>query len=237
MRLFWTTALFAVVLLPQALQSRQLEARSSLTIRGTLVTSSMVFDKPDAPVEQDRDHFNFVDNLLGVGIEYRLTLPGEDFYLTLSTEYCSKTNQNFSDVLKAPVEQGIRFVPLELGADGVIPLSGDNFAMTMGGGLGLYYVQRIYGIGGVRSVTQKAPIGFGIHIESGFEYRFLNAFRFRTELRFRDPEVINENRFDQDVITYKNTQIPVKNFNDSLGKSKIDVHGVAFSVSIVCDLN
>jgi hypothetical protein len=52
-------------------------------------------------------------------------------------------------------------------------------------------------------------------------------------MRFRDPEIINESGFDTNVITVDNYQIPVGNIPP---KSKVNVHGVSFTIGIILGL-
>ncbi len=231
--------LTALVVVPPAVQGQQLSTHSSLMLRGTIVTSTRVFDNPDATVAADRDHFDFVDNLIGGGLEYRLEFPSQDLFLSLSVEYVSKvssTNQSIlvnNVVRQFPIEQGVRFIPIELGANTTVPVVGDNFTLTMGGGFGVYFADRVFAIAGVRMKSKTPPVGYGLHIESGFEYRLLRNIQLSWEMRFRDPEVINESEFGTDVINVDNYQIPVSNIPP---KTKINVHGVSFTVGIILDL-
>ena len=52
-------------------------------------------------------------------------------------------------------------------------------------------------------------------------------------MRFRDPEVINESDFGTDVINVDNYPIPVSNIPP---KTKINVHGVSFTIGMILDL-
>jgi hypothetical protein len=124
--------LIALVALPPSLQGQQLSTRSSFMLRSTIVTSSRVFDNPDASDIVDRDHYNFVDNLLGGGLEYRLEFPDQNLSFTLSIEYTARvlsqqrpfiTTRN--QLIQLPIEQGVRFIPVELGAGMNIPLMED----------------------------------------------------------------------------------------------------------------
>lgn len=230
-------SLIAVVAFPFSLQGQQLNTRSSFVLRSTIVTSSRVFDNPDAQDIVDRDHFDFVDNLLGGGIQYRLEFLDQNLLLTLSVEYASRilsqtrpflttTNQ----LVQLPIEQGVRFIPVEFGANTNIPLMGDVLRLTMGGGFGIYYVDRVYAISGVFMKSESLPIGYGIHVESGFDYRIFKNIGLSWEMRFRDPEVINDSKFGSDYITVGNNQIPVSNISP---KTKINVHGVSFTLGVL----
>ena len=229
--------LIAVVAFPPFLQGQQLNTRSSFVLRSTIVTSSRVFENPDAQDIVDRDHFDFVDNLLGGGIQYRLEFPDQNLLLTLSVEYASRvlsqtrpflttTNQ----LVPLPIEQGVRFIPVELGANTSITLMENVLKLTMGGGFGVYYTDRVFAISGTSMKSVSVPVGYGIHVESGFDYRVLKNIGLCLEMRFRDPEVINESNFGKEYITVGNNQIPVNNISP---KTKINVHGVSFTLGIL----
>ncbi len=229
--------LIAVVALPASLRGQQLNTRSSFVLRSTIVTSSRVFDNPDAPDIVDRDHYDFVDNLLGGGVQYRLEFPDQNLLLTISVEYASRilsgtrpflTNAN--QLIQLPIEQGVHFIPVELGANTNIPLIEDILRLTMGGGFGVYYADKVFAISGVSMKSESLPVGYGIHVESGFVYRVLKNIGLCLEMRFRDPEVINESNFGKDFITVGNNQISVNNISQ---KTKINIHGVSFSLGIL----
>ena len=229
--------LIALVALPPSLQGQQLSTRSSFMLRSTIVTSSRVFDNPDASDIVDRDHYDFVDNLLGGGLEYRLEFPDQNLSFTLSIEYTTRvlsqqrpfiTTRN--QLVELPIKQGVRFIPVEVGAGMNIPLMEDVLRLTMGGGFGMYYADRVYGISGVSMKSESLPIGYGIHIESGFDYKVYKNIGLSWELRFRDPEIINKSKFGTEYITVDNNQIPVGNISQ---KTKINIHGVSLTLGIL----
>lgn len=233
--------IIAVVAFLPSLQAQQLNPHSSVMLRGTIVTSTRAFNNPDAPDVVDRDHFDFVDDLLGGGVEYQLDFPDQNILFSLSVEYISKVisqNDMFfttsNQLVQLPVDMGVRFIPIELGVGTRIPLIGNELTLGLGGGFGIYYADRVYGIGGVRMKSESLPIGYGIHIESGFTYMFLNNVGICWEMRFRDPEIINESRFGTDVLSVNNYQISVGKIPQ---KTKINVHGVSFSLGIILNLD
>ncbi len=238
MRSLWKVVIAAVVLVRPAAGQQQSE-RSFLMLRGTIVTSSKIFDNPDAPVEADRDHFNFVDDLLGGGIMYRYSFPDQGLFLSATVDYVSRVNSSKQSILvnnvvkQFDVEEGVRFVPIELGVNTSVPIIADELALTMGGGFGAYVADRVFGIAGVRMSSRKLPLGYGIHVECGFDYRFYRRTFLSWEMRFRDPEVINENGFDTSVIKVDNYQVPVGNIPP---KSKVNVHGVSFTLGVLIEL-
>jgi hypothetical protein len=233
--------IIAVVAFPPSLQSQQLSLRSSVILRGTIVTSSRVFNNPDALTAADRDHYDFVDNLLGGGLEYHLDFPDQYVFFSISVDYDSRISSQSdmfftttSQLVQLPVAMGVRFVPIELGVGTHIPLIENTLRLNMGGGFGIYYADRVYGIGGVRMKSETLPVGYGIHIESGFTYMVFNNAGLCGEMRFRDPEIINESRFGTDVLNVDGYRVSVGNIPP---KTKINVHGVTFSLGIILNLD
>jgi hypothetical protein len=240
MRRWWMMTLIGVVAIPQLLLSRQLQTRSSLVLRGTIVSASKVFENPDAPSIDDRNRFEAVDGMFGAGAEYRFILPEHSIFFSLSVDYASKVSSKDQsialngDIRRVPIDQGIHFVPIELGVNATVPLSGDELYLTMGGGAGIYFAQRVFTVAGVRSKPESLPYGYGIHIESGLEYKLTKGLWMRAEMRFRDPEVRSNNRFEQGTIEIENTTIPL---TQSLMNTKINVHGAAFALGVILDLD
>ena len=229
--------LIALVAPQLSVQGQQLNTRSSFILRSTIVTSSRVFDNPDAQDIVDRDHYDFVDNLLGGGLEYRMEFPDQNVFITLSIEYASRLLDQTrpfltttSQLVQLPTKQGVRFVPVELGAGTKIPLIEDVLMLTMGGGFGAYYAERVYEIDGNSMKSQSPPFGYGIHVESGFDFRILENLGLRWEMRFRDPEIINDSGFGSKYITVANNQIAVGNIPP---KTKINVHGVSITLGVL----
>ncbi len=206
-------------------------------LRTTLVSSSRVFDNPNAQDIVDRDHYDFVDNLLGGGIQYRLEFPEQNILLTFSVEYASRLLDQTSpfltsthQLIELPVKRGVRFIPVEIGAETNVPLIENTLRLTMGGGFGIYYADRVYAINGVSMNSERLPIGYGIHIESGFDYRVYQNIGLRAEMTFRDPEITSENKFNANFIQVGNYQIPVNNISPT---TKINVHGVSFTLGVL----
>ncbi|HEY6953477.1 MAG TPA: hypothetical protein VI758_13810, partial [Bacteroidota bacterium] len=162
-------------------------------------------------------------------------------FFSLSVDYDAKIGSQSdmfftttSQLVELPVTMGVRFVPIELGVGTRIPLIGNILRLNMGGGFGIYYADRVYGIGGVRMKSESLPVGYGIHIESGFTFRVFNNVGIFSEMRFRDPEIVNDSRFGTDVITVDGYNVSVGNIPPT---TKINVHGVTFSLGIILSLN
>jgi hypothetical protein len=241
MRPLLMICIIAVVVFPPLLHGQQFTTRSVLIFRSTILTSSRVFNNPEAVDIVDRDHYDFVDNLLGGGIEYRLEFPEQNVFVSISAEYVSRVRSQQepflttgNNLVQLAVEQGVRFIPVEIGVGTNVPVSKDILNLTMGGGFGVYYADRVFGIDKTMMRAVTPPVGYGIHIEMGFVYRAFKDFGLTWEMRFRDPEVTNESRFDTQFINVNNDRVSVQNIPP---KSKVNIHGVSFSVGLTYDLH
>lgn len=211
----------------------------SVGVRGSYTTSSKVFANPDSPSPDVRSQYLDFSNIYGGGIEFRFKNPDDNFFVSLSVEYLSKRQeQSQLTALTTParrvdVTDGFRLIPVELGANIFIPLGSEKVRMAMGGGLGLYYGQRILSVAGANARQQNKPISYGIHVESSFDYRIVSRISVRAEMRFRDPEVTTENQFEESTVLVNGA--PVRLPQNSF-KTKINVNGLSFGLGVVFDI-
>jgi hypothetical protein len=211
----------------------------SVAALGGYTTTSKVFYNPDSPSSDIRSEYTSVDNIYGGGLELRVGRSDDNFFLALKVEYLSKLQDQIQPVayagppIPAPVKDGFRLTPVELGVNMYIPLGTENARLSMGGGIGAYYGKRILSIAGVDAPQQNHPVGIGIHVESSFDYRVLRGVAVRGEMRFRDPEVTAENRFQGRSAIYNGNTIP---FPTSAFRTRINVNGLMFGLGIVVDL-
>ncbi|MBI3787400.1 MAG: outer membrane beta-barrel protein [Ignavibacteriales bacterium] len=211
----------------------------SVGVRGSYTTSSKVFANPDSPSPDVRSQYLDFSNIYGGGIEFRFKNPDDNFFLSLSVEYLSKRQeQSQLTALTTPprrveVTDGFRLIPVELGANIFIPLGSQTVRMAMGGGVGLYYGQRILSVAGTSARQQNKPISYGIHVESSFDYRIVPRISVRGEMRFRDPEVTAENQFEETTIQVNGStvRLPQNSF-----RTKINVNGLSFGLGVVFDI-
>ncbi len=218
------------------LRAQLSDGRLAVLLRGTVTTTSKLYLSPDAPTADARSQYDSYNTLLGAGAEFRLMLAEEQFYLAVSSEYNATMHDQirpiaFVDSVRLlPVQEGVRFIPIELGAYAYIPLGSDVVRMTMGGGIGAYIGVRELTVGTVGTKTLNTPVGFGIHVGIGMEYRLTSSIAMQGALRFRDPEIRTENSFDQ-------TSIPVGSRTRTLSSatiaSKVVVDGMNFSLGVL----
>jgi len=211
------------------LDARQLVWGASMTVRGNYISSAKVYFNPDATSEALRGEYLPVYDLLGGGIELRITLPEERIFFSLSADYVARTKTaNFllsvNGVLqRASGSEALKFIPVELAMNTYVPLGAEDFQLSMGGGIGVYYAAQSLTIFGVKTQTTSNPLAYGIHINTGLEYRLNTNIRFRTEMRFRDPEIINENKYEQQTL-------------EGPFRTKIQVNGLSLSFGVIVEL-
>ena len=231
--------LTTLVLTGGELHAQPMDWRTSVLVRGTYTTTSKLFLHPDAPTVEGRSEYDSYSGVLGGGVEFRLHIPSQQFYISLSVEYNALLRDQkrliaFTDSLRyLPVREGIRFMPAELGVFAYIPLGSEVVRLTMGGGLGIYYAARVLSVGPVETAIANTPIGYGIHIGIGLEYRVSPLVAVHAALRFRDPEVRCENSFDQPVLQVSGAQRTLA--HEPLA-SKILVDGMNLSLGLLVRL-
>jgi hypothetical protein len=229
----------AVVILLGQLSAQSQERLLSFTLRGGYTTTSKVFYNPDSPSPDLRGQYNGIDNLYGLGFELRWAIPGSSVALTLAAEYLSKSDEKtqlvgFLNPPRAlPVKEGLRLIPIELGALIFVPLGSDRVRLTMGGGLGAYIGERYLTIAGVEAAQQNKPVSYGIHVETSFDYRITPKLFTRVDMRFRDPEFTTESRFSQQATQYGGVLILLP--RDPF-RARINVNGMNFGVGIGFEL-
>ena len=238
MRRSWLV-LVLVVLMCQALYAQLGDLRLSLSGRGSYTTSSKLFYNPDSPSPTVRaQHLPFED-IFGWGVEVRIRRSEDSYFVSLSVDVLStivRQNQlialtNPPQVL--PVSEGIVAVPIEVGINSFVPLGSEKVRLFMGGGIGLYYAERILQVAGVKASRQNRLVSYGIHVESGVEYQLMPGIALKADVRFRDPEINAINRFDQPSTIFNGKLI---SFPRGDMKTKVNVDGLNFGIGVVVEV-
>ncbi|MCX6134560.1 MAG: hypothetical protein NTU47_12160 [Ignavibacteriales bacterium] len=213
--------------------ARAQEHQFSLAFRGGYTTTSKIFTNPDSPSPDVRGQYTAIDNIYSPGFELRWLIPGQPVAISLAAEYLSRSDEQIQLVgflnppRALPVKEGLRLIPIELGAIIFVPLGGDRVRLTLGGGVGMYVGHRYLTIAGVEAPQQNKPISYGIHVETSFDYRITPRIFARLDMRFRDPEYITESRFQQEATQYGGVliRLPLDPF-----RAKINVNGMNFGL-------
>ena len=228
-------SVLAIVVLLGRLSSQTQETTFSFALRGSYTSTSRVFINPDSPSGDLRGQFNSIDNIYGTGAEIRWKVPGHSFALSLSAEYLSKTSSQDQLVgfttppRRLPVEEGLRLIPVELGAQVFVPLGSDRVQLTMGGGIGAYLGSRFLKVAGVEAAERKTPVSYGIHVETSFDYRIRPGLFVRGEMRFRDPEFTSESEFTQPAAQSGGVLVL---FPRAPFRARINVNGLNFGLGV-----
>jgi hypothetical protein len=207
----------------------------SLTLRGGYTTTSKIFSNPDAVSPDLRGQYTGIDNIYAPGVELRWMIPGHPVAIALTAEYISKSQENIQLVgflnppRALPVKEGLRLIPVEIGALIFVPLGSEKVRLTMGGGFGMYTGQRTLTIAGVEASQQNKPFSYGIHVETSFDYRITESIFARLDMRFRDPEFTTESRFVQEATQYGGVLVllPRTPF-----RAKINMNGMNFGLGV-----
>lgn len=211
----------------------------SAALRGSYTTTSKVFYNPESPAPEIRNEHNIFDNIYGGGVEVRLQNLSDNYFIALTVEYLSKLHEQAQLVALSnpprtlPVTDGFEIIPVELGLNMFIPLGSDKVRLAMGGGLGAYLGTRVFSVAGVGARQSKNAIGYGIHVESSFDYRINSGLSLRGEMRFRDPEIVTESQFEESSTQYNGAVVA---FPRDPFKSRINVNGLTFSLGLVVDI-
>jgi len=211
----------------------------SVALRGSYTTSSKVFYNPESPSPDIRSRYLALDNIYGGGLEIRFQDFADNYFIALSVELLSRFEDGRQVIAfgnpprSLPISEGYRLVPIELGANMFIPLGSQRLRLAMGGGLGAYYARRIFAVANVDAQQVNNPVSFGIHVESSFDYRVLDGLAVRAEMRFRDPEVTTESKFQETKVDYDGSLVT---FPQDAFKTKININGLSFSIGLAVDL-
>ena len=208
------------------------ELQTSISGFGAITTSSKLFYHPHDTNELTRGQYLGLDNVFSGGIDVRKEILQYRLQLGLSIEYISSTNEYSIPVstFLVPVRDGYTAVPVELTAYFIIPFSGDQIKISMGGGAGVYFGNRTYDEAGEQAYVTDRTMGYGIHIVSGLEYYLAPSFSLRSNVKFRDVQFETINQFITSTVRFANANIPLP--PDPL-ESRIAVDGMNITLGIV----
>jgi len=205
----------------------------SVSLIGSLSTSSRLFFNPDDQDEFIRSQYLPLNNTLGAGVDVRRTIEPLSISVGLSVEYLAKT-ETFTHLLSQstaiPVKDGFTAIPIELSAYFQIPVGSDILHLYMGGGAGAYLGSRQYRYAGVQAPSVDRKTGYGIHIVSGLEYSIRPAVSLRSELKFRNVQFESVNRFSQSSTLYEGSIIGL---DEDPFKSRVSIAGMTMALQLV----
>ncbi|HWP81676.1 MAG TPA: hypothetical protein VNN76_03370 [Bacteroidota bacterium] len=211
----------------------------SLVLRGSYTTTSKVFYNPDSPSPTLRAQHLPLEDIYGYGFELRIQRPEDSYFLAITVDFLSKSlNQDQFIALTnpprfLPVMEGIRSIPVELSLRTYVPLGSENFHLFMGGGIGMYFAERVLRVVDADAKPQRSSVGYGIHVESGLEYQLHPAVRINLEMRFRDPEIRTVNRFDRETTVHEGSIVLLPKGDIA---TKVNLDGLNFGLGVILSI-
>ncbi|GIK21120.1 MAG: hypothetical protein BroJett005_05340 [Ignavibacteriota bacterium] len=169
-----------------------------------------------------------------IDIRYRLN---ESLMIGIGTEYVKRSEEAYnlnviagSQVVTLKVDDGVKFIPIELSVYYYLPFSTEHFNFTMGGGIGYYIGEQTRKFGDTEIEMINRKFSLGLLVSIGMEYLIIPEFGLRLDLKFRDPEIKLTNKYKSKVINYNGNEITLllDTFN-----SKINLNGIAFFIGAV----
>ena len=211
----------------------------AIAAHGGITTTSRIYPNPDASSIDLRTINTPFNSVLSGGLEFRVKWFDDSFFFYLSTEYLSKTSSqlqldgSLSPPRRVPVEEGYRVIPVEVGTQLYVPLGATPWRLSMGGGFGAYYTERILKVAGVEAVPVGSRIGYGIHVGIRGEYQIFPGVSVLASMTFRDPEIDVQNKFTTTSIIYNNN---VLTFPTGELHSRVNVDGITFGAGLVVEV-
>ncbi|MDT3696411.1 MAG: hypothetical protein ROY99_08450 [Ignavibacterium sp.] len=199
-------------------------------------TSAQIFLNPNSSDIMIRNRSFTLLDLFSPYIDLRYKL-NESLILGIGTEYVNRSEEAYnlnviagSQIVKLKVEDGVKFIPIELSVYYHLPFSTEHFKFTMGGGVGYYIGEQTRKFGNTEIEMIDRKISLGLLVSMGMEYLILPELGLRIDLKFRDPEIKLTNKYKSKVISYNGNEITL--LQDTFN-SKINLNGIAFFIGAV----
>lgn len=208
----------------------------SLVARGNFTTTSRIYPNPDALSTELRALNTPFNSILSAGAEVRAKWRDESFFFYFSSEYFSKSSIGpklrgaISGPILVDVEEGYRVIPLELGMQVYVPIGSRSWKLSMGGGAGVYYAERILREAGVRADPVGNRLGFGIHVSIQTEYNIFPGVSAVAMMKFRDPEIDVNNKFAASATIVNGEVLPLPSGDIH---SRVNVDGMTLGLGII----
>lgn len=199
----------------------------SVSLGYNYTTSSKIFLNPEALDILDQNQHTEIGDFQNISFDIRYRL-NESIIFGLDLEYLENTSngQNLSSPIFV-VEDGFKIVPIEISIYYFLPFSTENFKFFMGGGLGIYFGERIRNFGDINFLNVNSEIGYGIQASSGMDYMVFSNMSIRGEIRFRDPDFKVTNKYNNQNVNYDGRTYSV-NQDDII--SRINIDGITFRI-------
>ena len=199
-------------------------------------TSAQIFLNPNSSDIIIRNKSFELLDLYSPYIDLRYKL-NESLTIGIGTEYVKKSEQAYNlsviagtQIVKLKVDDGVKFIPIELSVLYHLPFSTEHFNFTMGGGVGYYFGEHTRELGDTEIEMISRKFSLGLLVSMGIEYLIIPELGLRLDLKFRDPEIKLLNRYKSKVFNYNGNEMTL--LQDTFN-SKINLNGIAFFIGAV----
>ncbi len=182
-----------------------------ISILGNYISSATIELNPFSFNSVDKFASEDITGGYGFGFSIKKRIFSDNFYISLSTEYIKlKDDQNseylyFNDTnfLKVRVYETIWMVPIEFSVLFDIPSIADELKIYLGGGIGVYFGDRIRRIINFESETISRTPKLNLQVLCGMEYRLTKYLSAILQVNFRTAQFNVQSRFPTDRFTYQ----------------------------------
>jgi len=228
---FVITVLFSLIQFP-FINANKLYSQTSnysISVKANYTSYSRYYVGHYSHINSLSEDYYSVDDLLGYGFDFRYEFLN-DYWIGVSGEFVSGYFEYSHRDYRIPCKSQYSMLIGDVVCYYLLPLSGKRFKIHIGGGLNFAKASNKDEILYVSSEQLSSPIDIGILALCGTEYIITNNFSLRGEIKFRDPIVANENKFNKSIIIYNDRtySIPTRPY-----KSKINIDGMVFELSTV----
>lgn len=230
---------FQILLNSYAVPQENYAKRLQISLNANYTTSSKLYPYPAARDIIVRSTFIALDKIVSPSVDIRYRIS-EAIFIGLSTELMEETRQGRNLTVSAHggtrsvlVDDGFRFIPVELFIHYLLPFSTESLKFYMGGGAAYYYGERIRRFGNASISTADRKFSYGIQVNVSSEYMITDYLSIRSEMKFRDPEFEIKSRYDSRTVKYEGETVFLQ--QDSFD-SKVNIDGVTFTLGLALHL-
>lgn len=202
-----------------------------ISVNAVYNTSARIYLYPNSSDVFLRNSSFELEDIFNPSIDFRYNLT-ESLIIGLNADYVVKTSfgPNLTvflgnSTVRIQVEDGFRFIPLELSAHYLLPFSTEHFKFLMGGGIGYYIGSHIRKFGDVEVSNIERKAAYGIHVSISMDYLIKDFVSVRGEMKFRDPQFTVKSKYSKQEVNYEGNIIRLA--QDSFD-SKVNLNGLTF---------
>jgi hypothetical protein len=236
---FWCAAAALLCAAPPPAPAQFEDHPFGLLVTGMLTTGGELLPDASSPGTILRQKPPAFGTGFGIGAEIRYRFPMTSVGLGLSMDHSSASVTTFTRNSGSfqspayPLEDGYRAYAVELTGYFFIPVGGPYFSLTMGGGAGGYWGERVYSLAGTRAQFTRSTPGFGIHVLGGASYMVLPHTSVAFTMKFRDVQFESTNAFSVARIPYGSSAIAIGTAPFS---ARVEANSVLFSLGVLFTL-